>query len=164
MSQSTSHARLVSLIKAALIAALYIILTLINPLSYGAIQFRLSETLNCLAVFNKRYIWALTLGCAIANINSSLGAVDLVFGTLQTLVMTSLSWWVSRHLHSTASKLASVVIICTLMSWVVALELFLVTKVPFWMTYLTVGLGELGAMVLGAIIFWLISKRIDLSK
>ena len=70
MENTSSHTRLVSLVKAALIAALYIALTLINPLSYGAVQFRVSEMLNNLVVFNKRYIWALTLGCAVANINS----------------------------------------------------------------------------------------------
>ena len=93
MENTSSHTRLVSLVKAALIAALYIALTLINPLSYGAVQFRVSEMLNNLVVFNKRYIWALTLGCAVANINSSLGVVDMVFGTTETLLMTALSYW-----------------------------------------------------------------------
>ncbi|GAW64820.1 hypothetical protein FC65_GL001790 [Ligilactobacillus acidipiscis DSM 15836] len=43
--------------KTALIAALYVVLTVtFIPLSYGSIQFRLSELLNTMVVFNKRYM------------------------------------------------------------------------------------------------------------
>ena len=55
------------LVKAGVVAAIYVALTLVNPLSYGAVQFRISEFLNNLAPFNKRYVWALTIGCVIAN-------------------------------------------------------------------------------------------------
>ena len=159
MENTSSHTRLVSLVKAALIAALYIALTLINPLSYGAVQL-----LNNLVVFNKRYIWALTLGCAVANINSSLGVVDMVFGTTETLLMTALSYWVSQHISSKVGKLVATVIICAAMSWIIALELFYVMHLPFWASYISVAAGELGAMAVGAILVYLISERIDLTK
>ena len=164
MENTSSQTRLVSLVKAALIAALYIALTLINPLSYGAVQFRVSEMLNNLVVFNKRYIWALTLGCAVANINSSLGVVDMVFGTTETLLMTALSYWVSQHISSKVGKLVATVIICAAMSWIIALELFYVMHLPFWASYISVAAGELGAMAVGAILVYLISERIDLTK
>ena len=92
---------LVNLTKAGIVAALYAVLTLaLSPISYGAMQIRLSEIFNNLAVFNKRYIWALTIGCAIANLNSPLGIVDIVFGSLGTLLMTSLSYFLSRRVKS----------------------------------------------------------------
>jgi len=152
------------LVKAGVVAAIYVALTLVNPLSYGAIQFRISEFLNNLAPFNKRYIWALTIGCVIANLNSPLGIYDVVFGSLGTLVMTSLSYFLSKKVKSIPAKLAITVIICTLMSWSVALELYLLTNAPFWATYLTVAIGEFGACLLGAIVVWILNTRIDLSK
>lgn len=152
------------LVKAGVVAAIYVALTLVNPLSYGAVQFRISEFLNNLAPFNKRYVWALTIGCVIANLNSPLGVYDVVFGSLGTLVMTGLSYFLAKKVKSVPAKLAITVIICTLMSWSVALELYLLTDAPFWFTYLTVALGEFGACLLGAVIVWILNTRIDLSK
>ncbi|HJE97322.1 MAG TPA: QueT transporter family protein [Ligilactobacillus acidipiscis] len=151
--------------KTALIAALYVVLTVaFIPLSYGPIQFRLSEMLNTMVVFNKRYIWGVTLGCLIANLWSSMGPVDMIFGTLQTLVMTWLSWYVGKFFKSLPAKLGATIIICTLMSWAVALELHLVSQAPFWMTYLTVGIGEFVVVLIGAIVVWLINEKVDLSR
>ncbi len=62
------------LTKAAVVSALYIVITMVfAALSFGPIQFRFSEGLNNLAVFNKRYVVAITLGCFISNMMSSLG-------------------------------------------------------------------------------------------
>ena len=120
--------------------------------------------LNATNLFNKRYIWAVTLGCAIANLTSPLGVVDVIFGSLGTLVMTSLSYYLTRNVESVPKKLAICVAICALMSWSVALELYFVSKAPFWMTYLTVGIGELISMAIGAIIVYRVSKVVDLSE
>ena len=95
-----THTRTVQLAKAGMVAALYVAFTLINPLSFGAVQLRFSELFNNLSVFNKRYIWAVTLGCALANLQSPLGIIDVIFGTLGTLVMTSLSYWATRNILS----------------------------------------------------------------
>ena len=150
--------------KTALIAALYVVLTVaLIPLAYGPIQLRLSEMLNNLTVFNKRYIWAVTLGCLIANLWSSMGAVDVVFGTLGTLVMTSISWFLSRSTSSVPLKLLISVVVCTLMSWSVALELHIVSQAPFWWTFLTVGIGEFIATVIGAVVTYVISQNYDLT-
>lgn len=152
------------LVKAGVIAALYIALTLLNPLSYGAIQFRFSEFLNNLAPFNKRYIWALTLGCAIANLNSPLGIYDVIFGSLGTLAMTTISYLLGKHIKTVIGRLAITVTVCTLMSWSVALEYYLLSNSPFWATYFTVALGEFGAVFFGAIIVFVLNTRIDLTK
>lgn len=150
--------------KTALIAAIYIVLTVaLIPLAYGPVQFRLAEMLNNLTVFNKRYIWAVTLGCLIANLWSSMGVVDVVFGTLGTLVMTSLSWFLSRYTASVPVKLTISVVVCTLMSWSIALELYFVSQAPFWWTYLTVGVGEFLAMAAGSVLTYFLSKKVDLT-
>ncbi|KRM95521.1 hypothetical protein FC19_GL001837 [Liquorilactobacillus aquaticus DSM 21051] len=160
-----THERTVGLLKSGLIAALYVVITVaLIPWSFGPVQLRLAEMLNNLAVFNKRYIWALTLGCLIANLWSSLGVVDVVFGSLGTLMMTGVSYLLSRYTDSVPRKLVISVISCTVLTWSVALELFFVSHVPFWATYLSVAIGELISMVIGAVVFWLISLRIDLTK
>ncbi|MFC6170760.1 QueT transporter family protein [Loigolactobacillus jiayinensis] len=153
-----------ALTKIGVIAALYIVITLlVAPWSFGAVQLRFGEMLNHLAVFNKRYIWALTIGCAIVNLFSPLGIIDIIFGTLGTLVMTTLSYYLSRRLKSVTAKLATSTLICTVAMWSVALELHLISKVPFWPTYLSVALGELLSLVIGAILFYVLAKRIDLT-
>lgn len=163
--EKKNNKSLIGLVKAAMIAALYAALTvMLSPLSYGAIQVRFSEIFNNLAVFNKRYIWALTVGCAIANLNSPLGIVDVIFGSLGTLVMTSISYFLSKRVKSVWTKLTIAVVVCTLMTWTVALEMHIVNHLPFWPTYLTVAIGEFISMVIGAIIFGILSKRIDLTK
>ena len=160
-----THERTVGLLKSGLIAALYVVITVaLIPWSFGPVQWRLAEMLNNLAVFNKRYIWALTLGCLIANLWSSLGAVDVVFGSLGTLMMTGVSYLLSRYTESVPRKLVISVISCTVLTWSVALEMFFVSHIPFWATYLSVAIGELISMIIGAVAFWLISLRIDLTK
>lgn len=160
-----SHQKLVGLIKVALVAAIYVVLTIaLIMFSYGPVQFRLSEMLNNLAVFHKRYVWALTLGCVIANLWSSLGAVDVIFGSLETFLMTGISYLLSKLVKKTWQKLAIAVVICTFSMWIIALELYVISQAPFWATYLSVALGELGSMILGAILIGIISTKVDLTK
>ena len=76
-----------ALAKMALVTALYVVVTvLLAPLSFGPIQLRLAELFNYLGVFNKRYIWSITLGVAIANAASPLGIIDIVIGSAGTCV------------------------------------------------------------------------------
>ena len=71
----------------AFIACLYAVVTyLCGPLAYEFSQFRFSEALNLLVFFNPTYTVGLTIGCFLANIMSTVGPLDLIFGTLATLV------------------------------------------------------------------------------
>lgn len=75
------------LVRTAIIAALYVVLTLaLAPISYGAVQFRVSEIIVLLAFFDPFYIVAITLGCFIANILGPNGIADVIFGTLATFI------------------------------------------------------------------------------
>ena len=76
-----------SIAKQAMVAALYAVLTWAIPsLSYGLIQFRVSEIMTLLAFYNPQYVIGLTVGCAIANLFSSLGAIDIFVGTLASFL------------------------------------------------------------------------------
>ena len=78
-----------SLVSGAVIAALYAALTYVASsvgLAYGAVQFRFSEALTVLAALTPAAIPGLTIGCFLANLGSPYGIVDIVCGTLATLV------------------------------------------------------------------------------
>ncbi len=80
-----------NLVRGAAVAAIYAILTLSLP-AYGALQFRLSEIMTLLAYFDPFYVLPLTIGCAIANIASPFGLIDVIFGSLASfLALTAMS-------------------------------------------------------------------------
>ena len=57
------------LVQAALIAAVYVVLTLVfAPFSYGEIQVRISEALTILPFFTPAAIPGLFVGCILANL------------------------------------------------------------------------------------------------
>lgn len=75
------------LITAAVIGALYAVLTMgLSPISYGPLQFRISEVLCILPYFLPFTAWGLFFGCAIANLVSAAGILDIIFGSLATLL------------------------------------------------------------------------------
>lgn len=79
------------LVKGGAIAAIYSVLTMVLP-AHTALQFRLSEIMTLLAFYNPFYIVPLTLGCAISNIASPFGIVDVVLGSLASfLAMTAMN-------------------------------------------------------------------------
>lgn len=163
MTKEQNHLR--DIVISAIIAALYVAMTYLSQmfgLGYGAVQLRLSEMLNCLVIFNKRYIWGITVGCVIANLSSTLGVVDILWGSAQTLITLTIIYFVSKKLPNLISKLTSVVIIGTAMMFLIAWELVVLTKAPFWLTYGTVAAGEFASLLVGAILFYYISKRVDL--
>lgn len=68
------------------VAAVYAALTMcLAPISYGALQFRISECL-CILPFFPYTSWGLFVGCVIANLLSQFGIADIVFGFLATLL------------------------------------------------------------------------------
>ena len=75
------------LVTAAVIGALYAALTMaLAPISYGPLQFRVSEVLCILPYFLPYTAWGLFFGCMIANLASAAGILDIVFGSLATLI------------------------------------------------------------------------------
>ncbi len=75
------------LVKTAIVAALYAVITFVlAPISYGPIQFRISEIMVLLAFFDPFYIAGLTIGCFIANMLGPNGIMDIIFGTLATFI------------------------------------------------------------------------------
>ncbi len=71
----------------ALIAAIYAALTMaLGFMSYSGVQFRVAEALCVLPFFFPSTAWGLFAGCVIANLLSPAGPLDVVFGSLATLL------------------------------------------------------------------------------
>ncbi len=77
------------LAQSASIAAIYITLTLASSLmglSSGAIQLRLAEALCVLPIFTPAAIPGLFVGCILANTMTGSIFIDILFGSLATLI------------------------------------------------------------------------------
>jgi uncharacterized membrane protein len=75
------------LVFTAMIGAIYAALTMaLAPISYGALQFRISEVMCILPFFVPWTAWGLFVGCALANLLGPYGILDVVFGSLATLL------------------------------------------------------------------------------
>lgn len=82
----------------AVIAALYVVLTMpFASFASGPIQFRLAEALTILPYFTPAAIPGLTIGCFLANLLSGAAALDLVFGTMATLIGSLISYSLRRQ-------------------------------------------------------------------
>ncbi len=76
-----------SLVNAGLIGAIYVVLTLIfQPISFGAIQFRIAEALTLLPILTFDAVPGLFVGCVIANLLGSGVWFDVVLGSIATLL------------------------------------------------------------------------------
>lgn len=92
--------KIYSITVAAVIGAIYAALTmLLAPISYGAVQLRLSEALCILPFFIPVSAWGLFLGCAIANILTG-NIFDIIFGSLATLFAALITAYLGRKEHS----------------------------------------------------------------
>ena len=123
---------------AAVIAAVYVVVCLVlAPFSYGAVQVRVAEALCLLPVFGAEYIVGVTLGCFLANLLGST-VVDVVFGTLATLLAALISWRVGKKKLWYA---AIPPVVCN--GVIVGLVLTYAYQIPaLWMNMLTVAAGE----------------------
>ena len=71
----------------AVIAALYVVLTLVfAPISFGPVQVRIAEALCILPMFTPAAIPGLFIGCLIANLIGGGIMLDVIFGSIATLI------------------------------------------------------------------------------
>ncbi|MDD6729224.1 MAG: QueT transporter family protein [Eubacteriales bacterium] len=159
-------------VQTAVIAALYAALTyaqnlLLPGTTSAAVQFRVSEALNVLALFTPAAIPGLTLGCVISNLyNIGSGLpLDMIFGSLATLG-ASLCIYLFRNVKIKTYPLISMLMPAIFNGIVVGWEIeFFFIEGPFeFAGFLIqcglVALGELGVMlILGSLLYYVMIKR-----
>lgn len=140
------------LTKVAITASLYFVISMVcKPISFGLLEFRLSEMLNFLMFLDPIYIIGVTLGCAITNL-FTFGIIDVFVGAGSTAIV-GLLMWKSRKMYM-GIVYATIGVSC------VALELYVLFGLPFWITYATGAIGEFVSMVLG----YIVARRIFKSR
>ena len=149
--------------QAAVIAALYVVLTHLSNLmglASGVIQVRISEALCVLSFFTPAAIPGLTIGCFLANLTTGCVWMDILFGTLATF-LGALGGYLLRKVSAWLVPIPTVLA----NAFIVPFVLIYAYHVPdaWWFCFLTVGAGELiAAYILGMILYF--AARKPLSK
>lgn len=144
------------IVHAALIAALYVVLTLsanFFGLANYAIQVRFSEALTILPFFTTAAIPGLGIGCLLSNILTGCALPDIIFGTVATLIGAVFTRILRKNkwLAPLPPIIANTVIIPFVLLYAYGVK-------PLWFSFLTVGIGEiiscgiLGLLLLNALL------------
>ena len=149
-----------TLTRAAIIAAIYVALTLLASslgLASGAVQIRLSEIITVLPAFTATAIPGLTIGCFIANLVTGCAAWDVVFGTVATYlgaIGTRIIAKKNKFLAPIPPILSNAIIVPFVLKFAYGVE----EIIPF--LFLTVGLGEIiSCGILGSILIPILEKH-----
>lgn len=147
---------IVNMLMTALMAAIYVVLCyILQPISFGPIQFRFSEILCLLAI---DFPWALigvSIGCFISNaFVGGLGMLDIVFGTLATILGCALAYYF-RNKRYKGYPIISALMIVLSNGIIVGIELGIVFETVnlIWLYILEVGFGELVVLLIGLPIY-----------
>lgn len=144
------------------IAAIYTVLTLIlAPISFGPVQFRLSEIMVLLAFVDPLYILGLTLGCLLSNMIGGFGIMDIVFGSLATFMSCVVMYWTRNTIKNIKVSLLVASIWPTIFNGaIIGWMLHVTINVPMFITMLQVALGEFVAVtVVGVPLGLLLAKK-----
>lgn len=146
------------LTQAAMIAALYVILTFIANslgLANGSIQVRISEALTILPCFTPAAVPGLFIGCLLSNILTGCAVYDIIFGSIATLLGALGTYSLRKHalLAPIPPIISNTLIVPFVLAYVYSLE----GTIPFFM--LTVGIGEvISCGILGYILLFTLKK------
>ena len=90
--------KLVFICQAAVIAALYVVLTYVfSAFASGVIQVRVSEALTILPAFTPAAIPGLVIGCLLSNTLTGCVLLDIIFGSVATIIGALGSYALRRH-------------------------------------------------------------------
>lgn len=144
------------LIHAAIISALYVVLTYLTNmlgLANGAVQCRLSEAMCVLPAFTPAAVPGLFIGCFLSNILTGCSLPDIVFGSIATFIGAYGSLFLSKHNFSKyllplPTIVSNTVIIPLVLKFAYGMDGGLAYFV------LTVGLGEIvSCLILGTVLY-----------
>jgi len=141
-------------VRVSVIAALYTVITIVfAPISFGPTQVRISEALTILPFIFPESVLGLFLGCFIANIYGGLGIIDVVFGSLATLMAA----YLTRRMPSPVlAPLPPVLVNAVIIAYI----LYYTLGYPLLPSMLYVGFGQfLSCYLLGLPLLYLFKKH-----
>ncbi|MFR7992455.1 MAG: QueT transporter family protein [Lachnospiraceae bacterium] len=142
---------------AAMIAALYVVLTMIaNALGLAsqAIQLRFSEALTVLPYFTAAAVPGLAVGCLLSNVLAGGVIIDVIFGTIATLLGALGTYALRKYKYAAPLPpiIANTLIIPFVLKYGYHID-------ELWYSFLTVGAGELlSCGVLGLLLLTILQK------
>ena len=129
----------------AMIAAVYVAITYaFYPLSFESPQIRISEFMLILIFFNKKHIFGLLLGCAVANFFGPMALIDVVFGTTASAI-------VMFAMLKTPSKLLAFLWPALINAVIIGLQLYFMYQIPLFLGMFEVFIGEFAATFIPAL-------------
>jgi uncharacterized membrane protein len=143
------------LVRAAVYAALYAVLTLapgLNALAYGEVQFRVAEALMVFACFDPAAVLGLTVGTAIGNLGSPMMPVDVVVGAALTLLAAAL-------MHLIGPRVIALAVPVLVNAFGVAAMLAVILDLPYWASVVWVGIGEAAVLFTLGLALLLVVRR-----
>jgi len=150
--------RVTFITQAAMIAAIYVVLTVFISafnLASGAIQVRISEALTVLPAFTPAAIPGLFIGCLISNTVTGCVPLDIVFGSLATLIGACGTYLLRRFKF--AAPIPPILANTLIVPFVLTYAYQIPGGIPYLM--LTVGIGEvISCGVLGMIVYGVLSR------
>jgi uncharacterized membrane protein len=145
------------LTQGAAIAALYVVLTLVfAPISFGPMQVRISEILTILPLFTPAAIPGLFIGCIIGNIAGGAIILDVIFGSIATLIGAAAGYLLrfNRWLVPIPTIIANTLIVPFVLKYGYGIDL------PLFLMAVYVAVGEIiGCFVLGELFATVLLKR-----
>lgn len=148
--QEKSMTAMQQIARGAVIAALYVVLTIIfAPISFGAVQVRIAEALTAFLMFTPAAVPGLFAGCLIANILGGAVLPDIIFGSIATLIGAVLGRILSdkRWLFPVPMVISNALIIPFVLRYGYGVEI----PIPLMMLYIAGG-EIIGCYVLGEIL------------
>lgn len=146
--------------QAAIIAALYVVLTLLaNALGLAsyAIQVRFSEALTILPFFTPAAIPGLFVGCIISNLLCGSILWDIVFGSLATLLGAAGTYLLRKKAPEWCACIPPILANTIIVPFVLAYAYHFEGGIPYFM--LTVGIGEIiSCGILGTLLLKVLKK------
>ena len=144
----------------AAIAALYVVLAIMfAPISYGVVQVRIAEALTILPLFTSAAVPGLFLGCILANVFGGCVILDIVFGSLATLIGALLGRYLrfNRWLVPIPAVLSNTIIIPFVLKYGYG------EPVPLWLSALYIFAGEIiSCYILGEVLASALLKHKEL--
>lgn len=160
----TKNRHTLFLVQSALIAGIYVAVTYAaSPISYGSVQFRISEALTVLPALTPAAIPGLAIGCLISNLGSPLGVIDVICGTVATLLAAVFTRLTRKFLFKKL-PLLSLIFPVLFNGIIVGAEIaFFMPEGFSWLAFLTSGasvaLGEAGVCyILGLPLYSALNK------
>ncbi|MDD2970943.1 MAG: QueT transporter family protein [Lachnospiraceae bacterium] len=129
------------LTQAAMIAAIYVVLTFVANafgLANYAVQVRFSEALTILPYFTPAAIPGLFVGCIISNTLTGCALMDIIFGSIATLIGAFCTYKLRRFkwLAPIPPIVANAIIVPFVLKYAYGIE-------PLWFSFVTVTAGEI---------------------